>query len=105
MDATLSRRAGQAQNTPYFRYTQQQSKDPEAFGKQFTELLLKAGTYERLTPDQREFFRLCDRSWEISQEMGLLDMNNADNLQQVMDQLLEEMPTEEIDLNFEEENV
>lgn len=103
LDATLSRRAGQAQNTPYFRYIQQRSKDPKAYGKQITEVLLKAGTYENLTPDQREFFRLCDRSWEISQEMGLLDMNNTSNFQQVINRLLEEVESEELDLNLDDE--
>lgn len=103
MDANLSRKAGAAKNTPYYRYARQSSG--EDFDEQFIKTLIDAGTYENLSPSAQQFLRLCERSFTIAEEMNLRDMTDPDNLQQVIDKLLSEVPSEEIeeiDLKAEE---
>jgi hypothetical protein len=94
MDADLCRRAGRAKNTPYYRYVGQNAA---TFDEQFTQVLLEAGTFENLNPATQQFLQLCERSYDLAQDMGMTDLVNPDNLQQIIDRLIAEQPFDEIE--------
>lgn len=89
MDATLSRKAAALKQSPYWRWMRNFNTDDEnaQIESEWIGRLVDANTFENLSDEDKQLFRLGDRSEQIAQVRNL-DPERPSELNKIIEEVM-----------------